>query len=151
MRILAVLFVTGLISHAGLVPVGSVSSSSPFELRGNRIAVAGVPSWPVAAGDEIATDASAATIRFRDGSEATLDKYSRAKIEQDGSNLVLQLKGGSLQYTVAKGSVLHIRNLNHEIPVQPGVVRTITTKPGLTPVIRPVTAGFTLPSISGSR
>lgn len=39
-------------------PVASVTSSSSFDLHGNRVNVAGVPSWPVMAGDDITAGAS---------------------------------------------------------------------------------------------
>ena len=152
----------GVVASAGLIvflaglcfaaaPVGSASGTQTFHLRGNAVPVAGVPSWPLVAGDEISTDSGFVTLRFRDGSEATLDKGSRAKIEQDGDHLILRLQSGAMQFQVAKNSTLRVLNLNNPVAVNTGVVKTISTRPGPTPVIRPVTAGFTLPGISGSR
>ena len=39
-------------------PEATVASETPFRLRGAVVPVAGVPSWPLLRGDEIATDRS---------------------------------------------------------------------------------------------
>jgi ferric-dicitrate binding protein FerR (iron transport regulator) len=89
-------------------PVGAITSSEPFLLRGARVAVAGVPSWPVAPGDDIATATSPAVISFRDGSRVTLGRNSKAKIESDGGPLLLRLLEGTGAYVFASGSALQL-------------------------------------------
>jgi hypothetical protein len=153
MRILGVVLLTGLLVSLGfaVAPIGAISGDAPFQLRGSMVPVAGVPSWPVVAGDEIATDAGSATLRLHDGSVVTLAKRSQAKIEQENGQMVLRLKSGTMEYNVAKGSTLHIINRTSPVPVQPGVVKTISTKPGETSVIHPAASTVVLSGISGYR
>jgi len=89
-------------------PVGAITSPEPFLLRGARVVVAGVPSWPVAPGDEIAIGASPAVISFRDGSRVTLGRNSKAKLESDGRPLLLRLLEGTGAYVLASGSALQL-------------------------------------------
>ena len=133
MRTLGVVLLAGVFAFAA-APIGTVSSGGPFQLRGNRVPVAGVPSWPVVVGDEIGTETSAATIQLGDGSVVTLDKSSRAQIEQQGSQVVFRLKSGTMQFKIAPRSTVRIINQNSLVQVQPGIVKTISTRPG------PVTA-----------
>jgi len=89
-------------------PVGAITSSEPFLLRGARVAVAGVPSWPIAPGDDIATSTSPAVISFRDGSRVTLGRNSKAKLESNDSPLLLRLLEGTGSYVFASGSALQL-------------------------------------------
>jgi hypothetical protein len=132
MKILGVVLLVALIISPGFAaaPIGTVSSSAPFVLRGSTVPVAGVPSWPVAVGDEISTDSSPATFNLRDGSVITLDKSSRAKIEQEDGNVLFRLQSGVMQYNIPKTSTVRIANRNTPVPVQRGVLTAISTKPG---------------------
>jgi len=86
-------FLTVVLSAAG--PEATVSSPEPFRLRGVVVPVAGVPSWPLLAGDEIATDRAPATIRFADGSSVVLQQNSAARIERsDDRGSVFRLLSG---------------------------------------------------------
>jgi len=86
-------------------PLGSISSSQPFELNGATVAVAGIPSWPVNAGDVIATHSAPATIVFRDGRRFVLAENTRLKIEADKhKKTLLTLLSGSGKYIVLGGA-----------------------------------------------
>jgi hypothetical protein len=82
-------------------PIASVSSTQPFDLNGTTAPTAGVPTWPVAAGDVIATHGAPATIVFRDGSRVVVAGNSKVKIESKDRKPVLRLLQGSGKYTLA--------------------------------------------------
>jgi len=82
-------------------PLGSVSSAQPFDLNGANVPVAGVPTWPVAAGDVIATHSAPATIKFCDGSRVVLAENSRARLEGKAGKSVFRLLQGSGEYGLA--------------------------------------------------
>jgi hypothetical protein len=90
---------------AGLIlaaqPIGRVVSSEPFELRGVKMPAAGVSNWPIAAGDEIRATSAPAQIFFRDGSQVTLEKGARAKVEAASSAPVFRLVSGGASYKLA--------------------------------------------------
>jgi hypothetical protein len=134
MKILGVVFLAALVISLGFAaaPIGTVSSSAPFVLRGSPVPVAGVPSWPVVVGDEISTDTSPATFNLRDGSVITLDKGSRTKIEQEDGNVIFRLHSGAMQFNIPETSTVRIANRNTPVPVQRGVLTAISTKPGST-------------------
>jgi hypothetical protein len=98
-------------------PLGSVSSPQPFDLNGSNVPVAGVPTWPVGAGDVIATHSAPATIEFSDGSRVILAENSEAKIEAKGGKCVLRLLQGSGEYSLAAHPSLSIFVLNKEVSV----------------------------------
>lgn len=77
-------------------PVGSVTSSERFSLRGAVVPVEGVPNWVLLPGDDIAALSSPATINFRDGSRAVLLQGSSARIEETASGARLRLLTGSM-------------------------------------------------------
>src|ERR1017187_7073371 len=79
-------------------PVATITSSSAFELQGHEVNVAGVPSWPIAAGDAVATHSAPATIHLREGSRITLLAGSRVRIDStSGEGLKVDLLAGRLQ------------------------------------------------------
>lgn len=80
-------------------PVATVTSPAAFELQGHEVNVAGVPSWPVAAGDVVATHSSPATIQLREGVRVTLLEDSRVKIDSTSvSGITLELLAGRLRF-----------------------------------------------------
>lgn len=89
-------------------PLATITSGSSFELSGVNVPVASVPSWPLVAGDEVATTTQPAVLLFQDRSRVTLDKNSRAKLEQDGKQTRLRLLRGALKYSLAPASALRI-------------------------------------------
>jgi hypothetical protein len=103
-------------------PVATVSSSGPFELRGNIVPVSGVPAWPVMAGDEIGTANSPSRLQFTDGSVATLAPKSHAKVEKGPKGqLVLRLVTGAMVVTVPALATLAVFSGHSPLVLQPGV------------------------------
>src|ERR1700681_3283587 len=78
-------------------PVASVTGSAAFDLHGNRVDVAGVPSWPVMAGGDIATQSRLAVIRLPDGSRVQLLGNSHAQVESQDGSLLLRLLSGTMR------------------------------------------------------
>src|ERR1035438_2488387 len=68
-------------------PVGSVTSSSSFLLRGVSVNVHGVPSGPLASGDDIAAGIDSAAIQLKDGSRVVLDANAHAIVDTIGGGL----------------------------------------------------------------
>jgi len=131
-------------------PVGSISSKDAFRLRGKSVPVAGVPSWPLMAGDELATDQGPATLQFRDGSRVVLGKASKAKLEDSEGVLVLRLLEGSMKYTMAPKSSMRILAADRPVTYEPGKEGSLSVGSG------PATGAFTgnvktadLPPVSG--
>jgi hypothetical protein len=86
-------------------PLGSVSSSQPFELNGATVSVAGIPAWPVKAGDVIVTHSAPATIVFHDGRRFVMAENTRLKIEVDKHKRpLLTLLAGTGKYIVLGGA-----------------------------------------------
>jgi hypothetical protein len=83
----------------GGAPVGTITSSGTFDLHGTAVRTEGIPFWPLMAGDEIATHAFSALVRFQDGSSVVLGENSRAKIETVNDVLTFRLTGGTMQVT----------------------------------------------------
>ncbi len=111
----------------GASPVATVSSSGSFAMRGVIVKSAGVPSWPVLSGDEIATSTSSATLSLRDGSRVTLEKGSTAKVENAGAGLTLRLSSGSMQ-VFARSSALQVYHDSVAVPVVPGEVINVSSQ-----------------------
>src|SRR5437868_1420887 len=94
------LFLTLILAAAAAPPVATVSSSTPFQLRGATVPAGGVPSWPVLAGDTIATADGSAQITFRDGSRIVLEKSSRVVIERQNDGLRVRLSEGAATFNI---------------------------------------------------
>ena len=83
---------------AGAVqPIASITSASPFELRGHIVNVDGVPTWPIAAGDDIAISKDSASLQFRDGSRVILLPVARFSLDFKDDTVLLRLSAGSLR------------------------------------------------------
>jgi len=98
-RVLIVLSVaaTTALWATAAAPVASVTSSTAFDLHGNHVNVDGVPSWPVMAGDDIATQSGQAVIQLRDGSRVELLGNSHAQVESKDGSLLLRLLSGAMR------------------------------------------------------
>jgi hypothetical protein len=110
LRFLAVLLGSSTLFLAAQ-PVATVTSSAAFELQGHEVNVAGVPSWPVAAGDVVATHSAPATIQLREGARITLLEDSRVRIESTtGTDLKVDLLAGRLRLgsTVPKQAAIFV-------------------------------------------
>jgi hypothetical protein len=92
---LITLIVVGIASAAQ--PIATVTSSSSFQLRGHAVNVDGVPSWPLAAGDDIAAGREPATIQLRDGSRVILQQGSHLRIDARETTVEFHLLSGSLR------------------------------------------------------
>ncbi|MGA9622858.1 MAG: hypothetical protein WBL65_00285 [Bryobacteraceae bacterium] len=89
-------------------PLGSISSAQPFDLNGSSVPVAGVPAWPVTAGDVVATHSAPATIEFLDGSRVILAEDSKASIAAKAGKSVLRFPQGPGEYSLAAHPSLSI-------------------------------------------
>jgi len=95
-------------SALALAPIGTITSTSSFELSGSSVNIGGVSSWPLIAGQEVVAGTSSLTIVFRDGSRITLAPGSRLKTDSSGS--AANLTGGSMQFFLTPSSLLKIQN-----------------------------------------
>jgi hypothetical protein len=105
-------------------PVASIKSSSDFQLSGVSVATAGVPSWPIMAGDTVVAGTTAATIRFMDGTMVTLAPYSQVAVQEKKDDLSLRLLNGFMSFTLAPSSALSFYSRNTLLQAQPGVATT---------------------------
>jgi hypothetical protein len=121
--------VTGSLAMAAS-PVAAVSSSAAFELRGGEIKVDGVSSWPVLAGDVIATRVAPATILFRDGSRVMLESNSKARVESTADGLSVRLLDGDMDILSAPGSTLRFLSRNSPVQATVGVETAASTATG---------------------
>lgn len=88
----------------GSTSVATVSSAEPVSLSGHSVSAPGVSSWPLVAGDEIATSTAPATILFQDGSSVALSAKSSARLTGTSFRPKLVLTAGSLNYRLVSGS-----------------------------------------------
>ena len=116
MRGVLFLIVAALIATAG-APVATVTSGSTFTLSGTRIAPEGVPSWPVMAGDEIGTGASAAVVTFRDHTRVTVEPNSRLRIEQVKGKLVARVMTGTVEVKRKSSSEIRFYDGDEPFPM----------------------------------
>jgi hypothetical protein len=106
-----VLIVGALLTAGGalaLTPIGTITSSSTFELSGSAVTIEGVSSWPLVPGQNVVAGASSLTIVFRDGSRITLAPGSRLDTDSGGS--AVNLTGGAMQFSLVSSSSIKIRN-----------------------------------------
>jgi len=99
MRLLLILSVAGaMFAQTTTRTAATATSSSAFKLGGAEVQVAGVPNWPVVAGDEVQAGEAPVLISFKDGNRVTLAKGSKARIEKSGGKTLLRLLDGSCSY-----------------------------------------------------
>jgi len=115
-------------------PVASVMSSSDFQLRGVSVNTAGVPSWPVLAGDTVTAGTGSATIRFMDGTMVTLAPGSKVAVQEKKNDVSLRLVNGFMSFTLAPSSALSVYSGNTLVQAQPGV--TTTASAGISATMR---------------
>jgi hypothetical protein len=81
--------------------VGTITSSSPFRLRGATINPGeGVPSWPLLPGDTIRAGASLTIITFTDGSVVSLEPGSDGNVDLSAGIPMFQLANGTVTYSL---------------------------------------------------
>lgn len=129
----------------GADTAGSVSATKGLQLNGKSVPVAGTKSWPVAAGDELKSDAAPVVLTMKDGSKIVLGQNSTAKLEAS----TIRLVSGTMQYAMATQSSLQVAVKNEILPARSGVASTI---PGAIPPARiavsPTASTEALPSVS---
>lgn len=76
-------------------PVGSITSAREFLVKGNRVSMAGVSSWPLVVGDELVLVNSSGLISFRDGTRVFLHQHSRIRIEGNSKRIIFRVINGS--------------------------------------------------------
>lgn len=99
----------------GAPPLATVTHSPGLALNGNSLAATGVSSWPLVAGDSLATTTTAAMVVFPDQSRLALEKNSRVKLEQDGDKVVVRLLEGALAYRLGPGSRVQLSALGRSL------------------------------------
>ena len=125
-------FVTTIVFAAS--PVAKVTGTEGLLLRGHAVPTGGVNSWPVAAGDEIATSALATTIQFNDGSRVTLASNSKAKVESNGDKLAFRLLAGAMRLAPSATSGISFYSANSPVKAVPNQEVTVTA-PASAPVV----------------
>lgn len=91
----------------GQTQIATVTSDSPFQLRGAGITPGqGVPSWPVLPGDLITAGQTPVSLVFADGSTIILAPGAVAKVSLSHKKPVFELESGAAHYTlITKSSV----------------------------------------------
>lgn len=88
--------------------VASAIASGPFILGGLRIPTEGVPSWPVLAGDRIASGVSLVTITTTDGSRINVDRNSVVTVERTPAGVSVRVEQGTATYNLTRGGVTEV-------------------------------------------
>jgi len=84
-------------------PLGTVTSSSPFELRGASINPApGVPNWPAVSGDSMQSGNTPLTLTLSDGSTITFAPRTRITLGGTDNGPVVRLESNSAQATLRR-------------------------------------------------
>src|ERR1035441_212114 len=109
-------------------PVGSVTSSSSFLLRGVAVNVHGVPSWPLASGDDIAAGSDSAAIQLKDGSIVILDANAHAIVDTTGGVLSFRLLSGIMTVTPAQTPTVRFYSGSELLQTRPGTPSTVRAK-----------------------
>jgi hypothetical protein len=115
-------------------PVGTISSADTFELHGASVNPGGIPSWPLAGGDEIATHVSSAVVRLGAGSSVTLAADSRARVESTGGRITLRLLSGSMLVNSSTDSSVMFYNNSDLVKAQSQPTTVVSSRGATNPV-----------------
>lgn len=129
-------FVTTIVFAAS--PVAKVSGTEGLLLRGHAVPTGGVNSWPVSAGDEIATSAIATTIQFNDGSRVVLASNSKAKLESTGDKLTFRLLAGAMRLAPSATSGISFFSANSPVKAVANQEVTVSAPASTPAVTKPV-------------
>ncbi len=99
---------------AAASPVAKISSSAPFRLDGKTVPVAGVPNWPVAAGDEIVMGSGPGEIRFKDGTRVFVHPRARVMIGESGGKTLVRILAGAMSYKRPANSTVSLAGLKNQ-------------------------------------
>ncbi len=97
-------------------PIATASSGEDFSLKGGAAPVAGVPFYPVMAGDEIQAGSASTVLKFKDGSTVTLAPRAKARVEDGGSQVAVRLLSGGGAYSFSQGSLIRLFAGNKSVP-----------------------------------
>ncbi len=110
--------------------VATVTSSSPFTLRGAKVNTGqGVPQWPVLAGDSVKAGNTPVIVTFPDGSTITLDPGTEATVSFSGKTPVFHLVKGSASYSLKTLTSVQIISGNQTVTVA-DLTGSVATKAG---------------------
>jgi hypothetical protein len=83
--------------------LGTVTSTSPFELRGAHVNPApGVPNWPVVSGDTLQAGNAPLTLTLFDGSTVIVAPRTRVTLGVMNNGPVVRLDSGSVHYNLRR-------------------------------------------------
>ncbi len=100
----------------GQTQVATASAPSSFTLRGTTVTPEqGVPSWPVLAGDTIASGTSPVTSTFSDGSTISLSPKGQATLGFSGTTPTFRLVKGTMQYSLKSLTSVHVFSGNQAV------------------------------------
>ena len=107
------LFLAGLLlatalSLTGEAPLGAVAARAPVTLSGVELPTAGIPWWPIASGDVLATGTAPAWILLSDRSRIAVDSNSRIHFEDTGETIRVTLLEGFIDADLRSGSTVTI-------------------------------------------
>lgn len=114
---------TGSVGGAETV-IGSLTSHGQVSLRGVTLPMAGVPAWPVVAGDTIETGLFPATIFLKDGTRLALGEKTKVVVDQLEAGLWVGLAVGNLEYRSAARSRTTISAEGKAVDLSGGTVFT---------------------------
>lgn len=119
---LALLTALSAVLALAAAPLATVTNSEGLALNGTKLAVTGVSSWPLVAGDSLATSTSTAVISFPDDkSRFAVEKNSRVKLEREGDKILVRLLEGALAYRLISGSRVQLVALGRPVTAQGAV------------------------------
>ncbi|QOY85084.1 hypothetical protein [Paludibaculum fermentans] len=113
--VLVLLSAAAVIAQAA-APVATASSGEDFSLKGAAAPVAGVPSYPVMAGDEIQAGSASTVLKFKDGSTVTLAPHARARVEDGGSQVAVRLLSGGGTYSFSQAGFVQLYAGSKSVP-----------------------------------
>lgn len=121
--LLLLLLASGLM--AATPPAGTVTAGRSVSVDGVDISTQGVPTWPLAPGDEVATGNEPAIVTLNDGSRFLLDRNSRVRVARCSST-VLEVLQGSVTYRFAAASTAQLCVLGRPVKAATMVQGTVT-------------------------
>ena len=98
--------------------LGTVTSSESVTLRGTQVPGSAARSMPFLNGDRILTSTSTARILLDDATRIILDKRSELQVRRSGSETMLCLDDGGMQFSVPEGAQVITCALGRRIEIQ---------------------------------
>ncbi|MBI4890662.1 MAG: hypothetical protein HY821_08550 [Acidobacteria bacterium] len=92
-----ILAVMGLMFAQG-TKVATATSTAAFKLKGAEVNPAGVPTWPLMAGDTVEALKTPVTLVFEDGSKVSLAPGAKGKVEMQNGKATFVATEGEIYY-----------------------------------------------------